>query len=667
MSLLLQNPAFLSLLALAGVPLLVHLISKAKPPEYRFSDIAFLRKILTTTARFKKPKDYLILLLRTLALLALAAAFLLPLLLSENSPLPGEKRTLILLIDRSASMAANEGAASRFDAATALANEALSSSQPDLANIVWIDSTPTAAFPEPAPNTDFLNDELTRAMPAPEPGAIDAAIELALRQLNDAPGRRELHIISDFQESAWENFSPSIPKDVSLTLSKVAEDSVPNLAVTSLVTIPSSPVAGQQIILQARVENFSAEPRRISLTLDAGGSRQSQPLDLPANGEAEAAFSLQAPSPGLLPITAEIDADAFPGDDRRHTAIRVRESLRIAIAAPESDPTTATLSKVAASIPWLEAIPNADPTRLPPCEILCLPNWNGMDAEHLLKISETTALLVFPSSAWADMWIESLLGGDGTGSVTVTQENDPTGWEASPASDHPAFRLFSQGQFGNPLAGKFRQRVSLPDYPTATVIARFSDNKPALLMAKDSPILVSALSLDPAVSTWPTESSFLPAIAEILLHLAPTGSSESFSALPGDTLAWENPATDTSTTPALDSPSGTSLPLTSSGATWQSETPAIPGIYRWLVSNQPVHLTAVNFPESESDLTPLVEAPGLSKANATSYSAANPALARGLPLWPHLIGAALIFLIAEAFVAKHGAKKPTAETHNAPS
>ncbi len=662
MSILFQNPAFLSLLALAGAPLLVHLISKAKPPEYRFSNIEFLRKILTTTARFKRPKDYLILLLRTLAFLALAAAFLLPLLLSENSPLPGEKRTLILVIDRSASMAAREGAASRFDAATALASETLSSSRPDLANIVWIDSAPTAAFPEPAPNTKFLSDELTRAAALPEPGAIDAAIELALRQIHDAPGRRELHIISDFQESAWKTFSPAIPKDVFLTMSKVAEGDLPNLAVTSLVPIPPSPVAGQQILVQARVANLSSEPRRISLTLDAGGSRQSQTLDLPANGEAEAAFSVQVPNPGLLPITAEIDADAFPGDDRRHAAIRVRESLRVAVAAPATDPTAATLLKVAEAIPWLEVIPSADPARLPPCEILCLPNWNGMDADQLLKLSETTALLVFPAPAWADMWIGKLLGGDGTGSASAVSESDTTGWEASPASDHPAFRMFSQGQFGNPLAGKFRQRVGLPEYPKATVIARFSDNKPALLMAKDRPILVSALSLDPAHSTWPLEASFLPAIAEILLYLEPGSTSESFTALPGESLSWTNPGLDNSTTPVLEAPDATATPLTSSGPTWTGATPAVPGIHRWLVSGQPVHFTAVNFPESESDLAPLPEIPGLEGSNATTTASVNPALARGLPLWPHLIAAALLFLIAEAFVAAHGTRQPVAET-----
>ncbi|MFM2198909.1 MAG: hypothetical protein RLZZ505_2341 [Verrucomicrobiota bacterium] len=658
MSILLQNPAFLPLLALAGVPILVHLISKAKPPEYRFSDIAFLRKIITVTARFKKPKDYLILALRTLALLALAAAFLLPLLLSENSPLPGEKRTVILVIDRSASMAANEGAASRFDAATALASETLSSSRPDLANIVWIDSAPTAVFPEPAPNIDFLADETAKAAPLPQAGAIAPAIELALRQLSDAPGRRELHIISDFQESAWKTFAPAIPKDVIVTMSKVAETDPANLAVTSLVPVPSSPVAGQQVVVQTRVANFSAEPRRISLTLDAGGSRQSQTLELPANGEAEAAFSVRVANPGLLPLTAEIDADAFPGDDRRHSVIRVRESLRLAIAAPETDPAAATLAKVADAIPWLELIPSADPARLPPCEILCLPYWKGTDPETLAELSKTLSLLVIPAPDCPAAALAALLGEQPDPASTLFPlQTDPKGWEAVPAAAHPAFALFSGGQFGNPMAGKFRQRLKLPAYPSVETLASFSDSAPALILAKGRPILIAAFPLDPAHTTWPTESPFLPAIAEILLHLEPGTASETFAALPGDTLAWTNPAMENSITPVLEAPDGTTTPLTASGATWSSTAPAIPGIHRWLVSDQPVHLTAVNFPESESDLTPLMETPALGASTATSGTARHASNAAGLPLWPLLIAAALLFLLAEALLAAHGTPK----------
>ena len=658
MSFLFQNPAFLPLLALAGVPILVHLISKAKPPEYRFSDIAFLRKIITTTARFKKPKDYLILALRTLALLALAAAFLLPLLLSENSPLPGEKRTVILVIDRSASMAANEGAASRVAAATALAAETLDSSRPDLANIVWIDSAPTAVFPEPAPNIPFLAEETARAAPLPQAGAIAPAIELALRQLSDAPGRRELHIISDFQESAWKTFSPAIPKDVFVTMSKVAESDPANVAVTLLAIIPPSPVAGQQILVQTRVANFSSEPRRVPLTLDAGGSRQSQTLDLPANGEAEAAFSVRVANPGLLPLTAEIDADPFAGDDRRHAVLRVRESLRLAIAAPESHPAAATLAKVADAIPWLTAIPAADLTKLPPCEILCVPDWKGSDPQALAKLSETTAIIVIPAADCPAAALAALLGEktDAASSLLPLQTND-AGWEAVPADTHPAFKLFSGGQFGNPMAGKFRQRLKFPAYPSVETLASFSDNTPALIRAKGRPILVAAFPLDPALTTWPVEAPFLPAIAEILLHLEPSTASENFAALAGDPLSWTNPAMENSITPVLETPHAPPAPLTASGATWSSASPAIPGIYRWLVSGQPVHLTAVNFPESESDLTPLPETPALGESTATSGNARDAAFAAGLPLWPLLIAAALLFLLAEALLAAHGTPK----------
>lgn len=663
MSILFQNLAFLSLLALAGVPLLVHLISKAKPPEYRFSNIAFLRKILTTTIRFKKPKDYLILALRTLAIFALAAAFLLPLLLSENAPLPGEKRTTILIIDRSASMAAHEGAASRFDSAIALASDFLSSSPPDLANLIWIDANPTAAFPEPAPNIAFLADEIARAAPLSQPGAITPAIELALRQLHNAPGRREIHIVSDFQESAWKNFSAAIPKDIYLTFSKVAENDLPNTAVTSLVSVPAAPVAGQQVIVQTRVANYSTEPRRISLTLDAGGSRQSQNLDLPPNGEAEAVFSVRVANPGLLPITAEIDADSFPSDDRRHTVVRVRESLRLAVAAPENNPSTATLARVANAIPWLTLIPGVDPEKLPPCEILYLPQWSGTNPEALIKLSETTSLLVYPAPDCPASAIATLFGEktDPT-STQLALQTDPTGWEVSPVSSHPAFKLFSAGQFGNPLAGTFRQRPKLPAFPSAESIAAFSDNAPALIRAKSRRILLSALSLDPAISTWPTESPFLPAIAEILLYLEPGATTENFAALPGDTLSWNNPAIDNSTIPVLESPDKSLPPLTADGTIWKSETPTAPGIHRWLVSNQLVHLTAVNFPESESDLTPLATTPDPEQTGATALATRNPALAHGLPLWPLLIAAALFFLLAEALLSAHGTPKPVSQS-----
>jgi hypothetical protein len=78
----------------------------------------------------------------------------------------------------------------------------------------------------------------------------------------------------------------------------------------------------------------------------------------------------------------------------------------------------------------------------------------------------------------------------------------------------------------------------------------------------------------------------------------------------------------------------------------------VPGIYRWEISGQPIALTAVNFPDSESDLRPLPAAPtfGNRSTAADGSLASQAAPARGVPLWPWLILAALAFLLVESLI-----------------
>jgi len=642
MSLFFQNPTLFGLLALAGLPLLVHLLSRARPPEYRFSNIEFLRRVIRRTARVRRPKDWLLLALRTLALLALAAAFISPFLVSDDAALPGEKSTTVILIDRSASMAAREGAGSRFETACAQAAAFLTESRPGAANLIWIDAEPDAAFPEPGPNLDFLTQILNQAEPKPEPGALAAAFDLALRQLASVQGHRELIVLSDFQSSAWKDFEPALPPDLKLRTFRVGTAAPANLAVTRVLSQPVQPVVGQETTVLAGVRNFSPDPVRTRITLDADGSRQSQPIDLPAWGEAEIAFTLRPAGAGALPVTASVESDAFPGDDSRHSIIRVREAIRIADQAPGNQ----VIAKVISALPWLDAT-----TSPVPGDIRAVSSWTDSQALRAEADSGIT-VLIHDAAAVPQASLRGLLG------VESPLETSADGWQILPNESHPSMRIFRSGDFGNPFSGNFRERLRLPtQLEGVRLIASYSDGVPAILEipTKNAPILFFNLPLDPAKSNWITRGNFLPTFAEILLRTRPDPVLDPSEALPGSLLSR------LSTDPAqgdaikLIAPDGTPVETKEStmadGMLLQSLAAAVPGIYRWEISGQAIDLTAVNFPVSESDLRPMDSAPTFGNRAAAGESLERQAaLSRGIPLWPWLALAALACLLIESLV-----------------
>jgi hypothetical protein len=97
------------------------------------------------------------------------------------------------------------------------------------------------------------------------------------------------------------------------------------------------------------------------------------------------------------------------------------------------------------------------------------------------------------------------------------------------------------------------------------------------------------------------------------------------------------------------------------GTVWQTATSATPGIHRWRISDQTIDLSAVNFPDSESDLRPLKESPKFgTRAISGDSLVRQAALARGVTLWPWLALVGLGFLVIESLV--HTRNSPTAAT-----
>lgn len=662
MSIFLNHSPWIWLLLLGVVPLLVHLLSRSRPAVFEFSDLTFLRNIVKKTSRYRKPKDRVVLILRTLAALVLLFAFLHPLFVSRDpSVVVGAKNHVVYMIDRSASMSAVDGSTSRFTDACSKVASMISKTAPDNANVVWIRSIPTAEFPAPGPNVKYLAERLQGAEVSMENGAIASSFKLAIDQLNKVKGNREIIVVSDFQRQAWENVDLFVPDSIKLTKVQVGEDRLPNIGIDSLTAQPAAPVKGQKVYVTVKVKNYSDNQVTTTVYLNAGGGRQSKQVEIAANGQAGVEFNAQFNQHGDIGVTASLGEDSFRGDDERHMILPIKEAIRlVSVASAAESATVRVLDRVAGALPWLTHERRSDIPGGHACEVLFLHDWGGENLNDLVALSEAgTSVIVVPSSKakMSDLqrWLD-LAPVD----TVLSQRDDPKGWKAMMAKESAAvFSIFSSGEFGNPAQGIFRERYELPKQWGNAAIIHYTDGVPGILLSEreQSSRLIWNLSFDPAHSDWLAQEPFLSFMAELFLSIQPEVQSEHDVLMAGSRVGWVLP----------ESVDAQSLTLVRSGKdeletkTVQSVRGLIvesvelaePGMYAWKTGSTVAHQSVVNFPVSESDLT-LVDPDDLASGETADQEDVirAGAMARGMPMWPWLLGAVMLLLIGESFAAR---------------
>lgn len=662
MSFITTYPALLWILALVTVPILVHLFARSRPPSYAFSDTAFLKILLKKTARLRKPQDWLTLLLRTLACLALLLAILHPLLVARDpNAVAGAQNNIILVIDQSASMSARDGATTRFDKAISEASKLLNDLKPDKANIIWARASAKSEYPEPAPNLQFLHEALQNAESVNETSAGPSALSIAIGQLQKTQGSREIFLISDFQKNSWNGAQTALPDSIKLTKIKVASQTPNNVAVTELSCSPSSPIIGQDTLIRAKLSNFSDQNQHLSSYLNIAGSRQSKSIDIPAHGQVEVLFTASFSKSGQLPITVSIDEDTYPADDSRHLILDIDSGLQITSLERNPSASSETLDRVASALPWLKHSSVKNISKIGPADILFIHDWDGSNIKQLEQISQNTTLIVDPSISCGNAAIEELFSLKSPSSV-INRSSNSDGWEATisdPSS--PVFQLFASGEYGNPAAGVFHKRMDLPiSWSNAEHITSFisyTDNTPAILSSNTAtPRLLWNLPISPTDSSWALQEPFLPFIAELLLHIRPDSKLNEQEFLSGSPLFWSLPdeidASSVTLQKDADAPSPTQVNRDDLSTVLLSEEPAAPGIFSWKIGNHVSHLNYVNFPSPESDLQTLTpDSLTFGQTLASEDVLRNDALSQGVPLWPYFLAAGILLLFAESFAS----------------
>jgi hypothetical protein len=661
------NAVLAPLLILAAVPVILHLFAKSKPPSFRFSSIEFIVRILRSTMRVKRPQDWIILLVRTLLFITIIFLFLQPLFFSQRR-LSGafQKKNVVILVDATASMAYTEGAQTRFAAACAEASEILSGlSSKDTANIVWIDSTPEAVFPEMGVNFGYVQGALRRAGVTSEAGDIEEAVRLAVRMLEELEGKHEICIISDFQRTAWQNLNIDLPLGIDLIKVKVGGEEAANGGITDIYCNPAQPLVGEDVTIYCQVHNYSPSPVRRTVFLNAAGTRQSQDLMIPAWEKDTAIFKHAFNQPGALPITVSLNEDLFAGDDTRWALLEVDEFLRTAILARE--PATATTwQRVLQAVGWatVDMLQEDDLAGEIPYDALMLAGWKDSHVSKILTaIRQGCTVVCFPAPDTSVSSITALADEPANGHTGVL------GWEQIGQShkikiadnEDPVFKLFAGGEYGDPCRGIFRARLKIPAglFPNGKVLIAYDDGLPALIRFPGNGMLyLWNLPLDPELSNWADQVEFLPFLAELLLTSRPRTAGErgAVENLPGEHVVWRLDRDVLAADMRLSDHDNAPMPIrehrAEAGVSFVSEQTAELGLYKWEYREKPMGYNVVNFPIIESDLRamPLAE---IQEPGAITVNEGRKVrhLRDGVSLWPYLLVlAAALALLEESLL-----------------
>jgi hypothetical protein len=536
------------------------------------------------------------------------AAFARPFLREPARDPEADVGLTVLLLDRSASMAAAGTATAWLDSARAVIDRLPAGRRVAVAAFDAGATILVAPTPDHAAARAALD-----AAPAPAGATRYSAGLRAASQLlaaEAAPG--EIVLVTDLQRSGLATASaPALPAGTSLVTVAVPPESRANAAVVALEVEPVSGGTARRVLVAARVAHFGGDAvRSVSATLHVDGRAvETVPATLPVTGTTRITFDTTALSRAEARLAVSITPDALPGDDTYHAILPADATTRVAlVTAPDARPDEYRFLQQALGI-------GRDPT---------------FEVERVTRldqavIARSRALVLLdvaiPTGAVGAALAEWLAAGGGLlavpgeriGGRRTALEGMPASLDGvrersagavlgRPVTAHPALATF-QGQDDDGFSAlRIRRHNVLQPSADATTRLHYDDGSPAIVAGTSGAgrTAVIAIPLDARRGDFPLQPAFLPFARGIVGWAASARVGD--LALPSGT-SWLAPATIRS--PVVRAPSGATLRPEAGSRFVALREGGIHEVHDGGGGGVAAALLAVNAPVGESDLTPL--------------------------------------------------------------
>ncbi len=548
------NPTMLAALGGAAVPLVLHLLARARYRNVNWGAMMFLssrRRGQTHTATLKQ---WLLLGMRMAIVALIAVALARPLVpgrwggIAQDSPL-----TAVIVLDCSYSMAYEEAGRSRFEKAREAAAQVLSSLRKgDEAALVLLGDR--IEVREPTANLPLLLRDVGDL--AVSNGQADVAAGLARARDVLAAGRanRELYLICDRQAMSWQNVAANLrqldwikapPNPTHFYVVAVGGEESENVAIESVELAAGVAVRNQPAEIDVRIRNYGTSARAgmdlaISDLTPGDWWRPVKTLGVavPARGSMTVRVPATFDQPGSHVLRAEINAPGLETDNRLDSAVDVVDPIEVLILSGDESGNEARresfLPKLAlapfqtirkgtgdpaiVTVKPAEEWPSLNLAKYQVIILADVPQVTSEQARALeQKVYEGGGLLICPGKLSRLDNYNSVLYREGLG-LLPAKLDAPTPADGSDATSlasldaaHPIFR-FRRGGDALPPAVFGRYFPATPRVKDARVLAGFTSGKPYLIEGPRGRgrvlLLTSPLTAD--WNTLPAFSFYLP-------------------------------------------------------------------------------------------------------------------------------------------------------------
>ena len=567
------NPLLLWAVPLCAVPIVIHLLNRRRFRRVPWAAMEFLLAAMKRNRKRLRMEQWLVLLLRTLAVLLLVALVSRPQLGGGGGLLGGRVHHVVLL-DDSASTSQRSGSTSLF----AKSQERVRAFVQDLAQRRSGDSfslvrTSRAATPElwnqrVGPELGkrvgaLLGEWRVTDLPVDFGAALQATVARAA-EVEDA-SRSEFYVVGDARAADWttEDDKPRPSLLAALHALRPDQDHVTvlgaagppaNVAIVDVRLADRLAVAAVPSVLAVEVQNLGLDPTPAgSVAVEVELLRQERT----AGGQSRVVLAVPplAPGervpvpiahtfhqPGAYRIDAQLEAsEAFPLDDRRTLALDVRDKSRVLLVDGEPDEEDGETFFLQAALGGTEAGIDAqvvgedglEETDLRPFDVVWLCNVQTLTAATAARLEQFVAagggVAIFAGALVDGARWNELLWRDGAGILPLPFgdiDGDP---------DRPLRAVLTQPEhpvcdgvtevmellFGNVVLVKRFLQLAEPPAHEAAVVARIRDPEgPPLLATRTyrgggGDVAIFAVGADKAWSNLPSTHLFLVVVNQL--------------------------------------------------------------------------------------------------------------------------------------------------------